>query len=441
MSETLFEITIILLLIVLNGIFAMSEIAIVSARPIRLQQMAQRGSRGATAALELADSPNRFLSTVQVGITLVGIFAGAFGGANIADDLAVLLSDLRWIGPYAETFSLVLVVGIITFLSVVVGELVPKRIALGSAEQIAALVARPMRTISVLATPIVRLFSVATDMSLKLMGIQVSEDEDVNEEEIRMMVQQGAEAGTIEESERDMVESIFRLGDRPLESMMTPRPEIVWLDVNAPEAEIRQMIHEAHNTRFPVCDGELDQVLGVVQAKDLLLDCLNGDMFDIKGAMHEPLLIPEKMPVLKALELFKQSGLHMALVFDEYGGIEGLITLIDILEAIVGDIPTMSERVEPPIVQRADGSWLVDGLITIDDFQEAFAVLSLPGEGKYLTLGGFVVFMLGSVPVTGHYFEWGGFRFEVADMDRYRVDKVLLTAVSDDITDTPPTGF
>lgn len=430
MPETLFEITIILLLLILNGIFAMSEIAVVSARPIRLQQMAQRGNRGAAVALELSNNPNRFLSTVQVGITLVGIFAGAFGGANIAGELAVPLSELPRLGRYADMLSLIIVVGTITFLSVVVGELVPKRIALGNAEQIAALVSRPMRSLSIIATPVVRLFSIATDVILKLLGVQASEDEEVNEEEIRMMIQQGAEAGTIEESERDMVESIFRLGDRSLESMMTPRPEIVWLDVNESEEEIRRLISESDSTRFPVCDGDLDHILGVVRAKDLLFACLDWRAFDIRAVMQEPLLIPEKMEALKALERFRQSGSHIALVFDEYGGIEGLITLIDILEAIVGDIPTMSEMVEPPIVQREDGSWLIDGLITIEDFKEAFAIQLLPGEGKYQTLGGFIVFMLSRIPAAGNHFVWGRFRFEVADMDRYRVDKVLLSDVT-----------
>ncbi|MBK8988424.1 MAG: HlyC/CorC family transporter [Chloroflexi bacterium] len=426
MPETLFEITIILLLLVINGLFAMSEIAIVSARPIRLQQMAQRGSRGAVVALELVNSPNRFLSTVQVGITLVGIFAGAFGGANIAGELAVPLRELRWVGRYADALSLVIVVGTITFLSVVIGELVPKRIALGNAEQIAALVSRPMRALSIIATPVVRLFSIATDMTLKLLGVQSPKDEEVNEEEIRMMLQQGAAAGTIEEAERDMVESIFRLGDRTLESIMTPRPEIVWIDVNAPQEEVRHLIYESNSTRFPVCDGALDRVLGVVQSKDLLFACLEGETFDIRTVMQEPLLIPDKMQALKALERFRQSGLQIALVFDEYGGIEGLVTLIDILEAIVGDIPTLNEKVDPPIVQREDGSWLVDGIIPIDDFKEAFAIGLLPGEDKYQTLGGFVVFMLGSIPTTGNHFIWGGFRFEVADMDGYRVDKVLF---------------
>jgi putative hemolysin len=428
MPETLFEITIILLLIILNGLFAMSEIAVVSARPIRLRQMAQHGNQGALVALELADNPNRFLSTVQVGITLIGIFAGAFGGANIAGELAIPLSELPWIGRYANAISLAIVVGTITFLSVVIGELVPKRIALGNAEQIAALISRPMRSLSTLATPIVHLFSMATEMTLRLLGIRTPEEESINEEEIRIMVQQGAKAGAIEEAERDMVESIFRLGDRPLESMMTPRPEIVWLDINAPENEIRHLIHTSNHARFPVCDGDLDRILGVIRAKDLLFDCLEGQPFDIKSVMQDPLLVPETMQALQALERFKQSGLHMALLFDEYGGIEGLVTLIDILQAIVGDIPTLEEIIEPPVVQREDGSWLVDGLMSIDDFKEAFAIRTMPGQGKYQTLGGFIVFMLGSIPETGTHFGWGGFRFEVADMDGYRVDKVLLQA-------------
>jgi putative hemolysin len=437
MSETLLGIAIILLLIVLNGVFAMSEIAVVSARPIRLRQMAQAGNRGAKAALELAENPNRFLSTVQVGITLVGILAGAYSGANIAGELAMPLGQLPWIGRYASALSLALVVATITFLSVVLGELVPKRIALGNTERIAAAIARPMHTLSVIATPVVHLFSVTTDATLALLGLQASVEEEVSEEEIRMMVQHGAQTGIIEEAERAMVESVFRLADRPLKAMMTPRPEIVWLDVNAPDREIRQLVHASHHSRFPVCDGDLDHVIGLVQARDLLFNCLEGRPLDIKVAMHKPLFAPETLPALKALERFKQTGLHMAVLFDEYGGIEGLVTLIDVLEAIVGDIPTLDEIVEPPIVQRDEGSWLIDGLISIDDFKEAFEIRSLPGEGTYQTLGGFIVFMIGSIPMTGSRFGWGGFRFEVADMDEHRVDKVLMqTAPEEDDTDS-----
>ncbi|MDX1665364.1 MAG: hemolysin family protein [Candidatus Promineifilaceae bacterium] len=433
MPETLFEIGIIFALILLNGLFAMSEIAVVSARTIRLQQMAGQGNRGAAAALELAESPNRFLSTVQVGITLVGIFAGAFGGANIAGELALVLDDLPYVGPYAMAVSLALVVGVITFLSVVVGELVPKRIALQNTERIASLIARPMAALAVAATPIVRLLSVSTDAVLALVGLQGTPDVEVSEEEIRVMVQQGAQAGIIEEAERDMVESVFRLGDRRLEGMMTPRPEIVWLDVNEPEQQLRDVIHDSPHSRFPVCDGDLDHVIGIVRARDLLFNCLEGRPLDVQSVMQEPVFAPEGMPALNALERFKESGQAMVMLIDEYGGVEGLVTLIDILEQIVGDIPTQEELIQPPIVQRDEHSWLVDGLLSVDEFKTAFAIRTLPGEGSYQTLGGFVVFMLGRIPTAGAHFGWGGYRFEVADMDGRRVDKILLeTAPEED---------
>jgi putative hemolysin len=422
------EILIILLLIVLNGLFAMSETAVVSARQTRLQQMAQSNHQGAQVALEMAQSPNRFLSTVQVGITLIGILAGAFGGANIANELVEPLQNVPWIGRYARGVSLALVVGTITFLSVVLGELVPKRIALAKPERIASIAARPMRSLSVIATPIVRLLSLTTDGVLALFKFDTQRADEVSEDEIRVMVQQAAEADIIENAERDMVESIFRLNDRPLRSMMTPRPEIVWLDVNASE-EMHDIVKTSHHSRFPVCDGNLDRVLGAVHAKDLLSYSLNGEPLDVRAVMQEPLFAPESMHALNSLEHFNRAGVHMALLVDEYGEIEGLVTLIDILEAIVGDIPTADEMVRPHIVQREDNSWLVDGLISVEEFKEAFSVRSLPNEGKYQTLGGFVLMMLNSIPSEGKHFGWGGLRFEVADMDGNRIDKVLIEAV------------
>ena len=425
MSGTIWEIAVVLLLILVNGLFAMSEIAVVSARRVRLQQMAMRGSKGAQVALQMAVAPTRFLSTVQVGITLVGIFAGAYGGATMAAQLAESLASLPYVGRYANTLSLLIVVGAITYLSVVVGELVPKRIALQSAEAIAAMIARPMYLLSVLATPVVRLLSVSTEAVLLVLGMRESTESEVSEEEIRILVEQGAQAGAIEEAERDMVESIFRLGDRPLKSLMTPRPEIVWLDLNAPEEQNREIAKVSNHSRFPVCDGDLDHVVGVVLAQDLLSQCLAEDRFDL-SAMKAPLFVPETMPALRALERFKESGMSMALLMDEFGGIEGLVTLIDILEAIVGDIPTPEEMVSPPIVKRDDGSWLVDGLLTVDEFRETFDVKPFPGEGTYHTLGGFIIYMLGEVPAAGQTVEWSGFRFEIMDMDGYRVDKVLV---------------
>ena len=432
MPQPALEIAIVLLLILVNGVFAMSEIAIVSARRVRLERMARDGNRGAQAALDLVDTPNRFLSTVQVGITLVGIFAGAFGGATIADNLTDTLAQITFLRPYAGGLSLALVVGAITFLSVVLGELVPKRIALQSAEQISSLVARPMQLLSTVATPVVRLLSLSTELVLKIMGIKARPESAVTEEEIRVLVEQGAQAGMIQEVERDMVESIFRLDDRPLEALMTPRPEIVWLDTNASAEENRRLIEDSDFSRFPVCDGDLDRVLGIVHSKALLSNCLDGKPLSIVEAMRPPLYVPETVHALRALERFKGSGIHMALLIDEYGGIEGLVTLFDILEAIVGDMPTLGEKSDPPIVEREDGSWLVDGLLAVDEFMRYFDIKVMPSQGSYQTVGGFMVLMLGSVPSTGEHFEWNDMRFEVADMDGNRVDKILVALVSEE---------
>lgn len=432
MSQVGFEVVIVLALILINGLFAMSEIAIVSARRIRLERMARDGNSGAETALALIDKPNLFLSTIQVGITLVAIFTGAYGGATIAGVLAELLSQFDFLAPYATGVSLALVVGVITYLSVVVGELVPKRIALQNPERISAAVAGPMQLLSRIAVPVVRLFSLSTEGVLRLLGVQEARDSAVTEEEIRVLIEQGAQAGMIEEVERDMVESIFRLDDRPLEAMMTARPEIVWLDVNASPEELRYTIENSDFSRFPVCDGDLDHVLGIVHSKDMLSRCLQGETLDIAAAMRPPLFVPETVHALRALERFKQSGIHMALLIDEYGGIEGLVTLFDILEAIVGDIPTLGETTEPPIVQREDGSWLVEGLLPIDGLMSHFDILAMPSAGQYQTVGGFMVLMLGSVPQAGESFEWNHMRFEVADMDGNRVDKIIVTLLDDD---------
>lgn len=426
MTEILLETVVILSLIIVNGLLAMSELAIVSSRRVRLQQMAQDGNHGAEVALELAETPNRFLSTVQVGITLVGIFAGAIGGATIAQALTGLLVQLPVLEPYAGAISLVVVVGTITFLTVVLGELVPKRVALQNTERIAATIARPMRSLSAVTWPIVRLLSLATDAVLALLRLEAQPKTTLTEEEIRMLVEQGAQAGIIEEVERDMVESVFQLGDRPLEAIMTPRPEIVWLDVNMPDEQIRQIVKSSSHSRFPVCDGQIDKALGLVRAKDLLVNCLGGERLKLREVMQEPLFAPENAQALHILERFRETGVHLAMLVDEYGGIEGLVTSFDILEAIVGDIPTMDEIDQPPVIQREDGTWLVDGMISVDDFKRAFDIRSLPGEGTYQTLAGFVVFMLGSLPAPGNHFGYGGFRFEVADMDGRRVDKVIL---------------
>ncbi|MBP9502097.1 MAG: HlyC/CorC family transporter [Candidatus Promineofilum sp.] len=422
------EIGILVILILINGLFALAEMSIVSSRRERLRMLVDDGNRGAATALRLSQEPTVFLSTVQVGITLIGILAGAFGSASLSDELSQLIAPIPIIGPYSRTVALALVVGVITFFQVVVGELVPKRLALRNPERIAAAVAGPMSVLSRIARPVVRLLALTTRFFLRVLGVRddISETT-VTEEEIKVLVEQGAQAGVFEEAERDMVESIFRFGDRQLRSLMTPRTEIVWLDINDPEEEIRDTVSQSHHSRFPVCDDALDRVIGIVQAKDMLSNSWTDQPFDLKSIMRPPLFLPETMSALRALERFKQTGIQEALLVDEFGGIEGLVTLIDMMEAIVGDIPTAEEIAEPPVVKREDGSWLVDGSIDIDDLKELLEVGELPDEGDYQTLGGFIVLLIGRLPRAGDRVDWQDYRFEVVDMDGYRIDKVLLS--------------
>ncbi|PPS45050.1 hemolysin family protein [Chroococcidiopsis sp. TS-821] len=426
-----FEILIILLLIVANGIFAMSEIAVVSSRKARLQQLANEGNAKARAALKLAESPNNFLSTVQVGITLIGVLTGAFGGATIARNIASYLQQIPILAPYSQAIALAIVVLTITYLSLIIGELVPKRLALHSPERIAANIAMPMRLIAALFSPAVYLLSASTDFVLRILGIGPSTEPLVTEEEIKVLIEQGTEAGTFEVAEQDMVERVFRLGDRPVSALMTPRPEIVWLDLeDSLEANRHKIINGGHS-RFPVCQGGLDNVLGIVPVSDLLARCLSNQPLDLTVSLRQPVFVPESTRGLKVLEMFKQTGTHIALVVDEYGVIQGLVTLNDILIEIVGDVPSADDREEPQVVQREDGSWLLDGMLSIDEFFELFAIKEIPTEhrGSYQTLGGFVITHLGRIPTASDYFEWQGMRIEVVDMDGNRVDKVLVAPI------------
>lgn len=425
------ELFIVILLLIANGVFAMSEIAVVSARKARLQQWANEGNIRARTALELANAPNRFLSTVQIGITLIGILAGAFGGATIATKLAVVLDALPFLAPYGRALALGFVVLSITYLSLIIGELVPKRLALSSPERIAVAVAPLMRALSGLASPVVRLLSLSTDAVLRLLGVRPSAEPPVTEEEIRLLLQQGAQAGMFEAAEQAMVERVFRLGDRRVAAVMTPRTEIVWLDCHACLDDIQRTVTESVHSRFLVAQGTLDNVLGVVHAKDLLARALAGQPIDLAALARQPLYVPESMRALQVLELFKQSGTHIALAVDEYGGVQGLVTPSNILEAIVGDIPSAGELGEPQAVQREDGSWLLDGMLAVDEFKELFHLSALPDEeqGVYQTLAGFVIMQLGRIPAVADRFEWEGLRFEVVDMDANRIDKVLVTPV------------
>ncbi len=437
MSSITFEILIILVLIIANGIFSMSEMAVVSARKVRLQQLANQGDTKARVALKLAESPNHFLSTIQIGISLIGILTGAFGGATIASRLAVYVRLVPFLAPYSEPLSFGIVVLIITYLSLIIGELVPKRLALNNPERIAAIVAIPMRALATLASPAVYLLSTSTDTIVRMLGITPSTEPQVTEEEIKILIEQGTEAGTFEEAEQDMVERVFRLGDRPANSFMTPRPDIVWLDLEDSPEENREKMAESSYSRYPVCQGGLDNVLGVIPVTHLLTRSFRGETLDLTMGLRQPVFVPESTRGLKVLEMFKQTITHIALVVDEYGVIQGLITLNDIMSEIVGDVPAEPGQDEPQAVQREDGSWLLDGMLSVEDFFKLFEMEEWESDerGSYQTLGGFVITHLGRIPAAADHFEWQGMRIEVMDMDGNRVDKVLVVPAPSQVVD------
>ncbi len=422
-------ILVIVLLVVINGIFVMAEMAVVSSRKPRLQQFANEGSRGAQIALELATHPDRFLATTQIGITLIAILTGAFGERTLTERLSASVQEMPRFAPYSETIAFAVVVAGITYLSLVIGELLPKRLALHNPERIASAMAGFTRFVSQLCAPLVALISGSTRVVMGALRLRPAEGPPVTEEEIKVMMEQGAEAGVFEEAEHDIVKSIFKLGDRAVSALMKPRRDVVWLDLDDPFIENQKKLASSLYSRFPVGQGSLDNVLGIVQTKDLLTRCLAGSRMDLRENLRPPLFVPEGLPALRLLEMFKKSRTHMALVVDEYGGVEGLVTLNDILEDLVGDVASVDMPEERQVYQRPDGSWLIDGKLQIDKLKEVLNIASLPDEqlGSYQTLGGLVMLQVGRVPVTGDVFETQGYRFEVVDMDGKRVDKVLVS--------------
>ena len=429
LSLSFLQIAIIVALTLLNGLFAMSETALVSSRQARLRQRAEAGNHGARTALELAEEPTRFLSTVQIGISLIGVLAGAFGGATLAEPLAGALRGVPGLAPYSWALAFGLVVTGITYLSLIIGELVPKRLALNAPESIASRVARPMRLLSALAAPMVWLLAASTEAVLKLLGARRSGDPPITEQEVEALLEEGERVGVFEEEERELVARALRLDDRPVSELMTPRPNIVWLDTEDPPQEHRRQVVEHRHSYYPVARGDLDNLLGLASVKDAWARMMAGEQVDLLEALRQPPLVPESVPATSALETFKRSGLPVALVIDERGNCEGLITSTDILEALVGEVPDIHNHVEKPmIVRRADGSWLVDGLVLADELRERLGLRALPddGLGDYQTVGGLVMERLGRVPVEGDRFEWEEFSFEVLDMDGRRVDKVLV---------------
>lgn len=423
------EITIILVLIIINGILAMSEIAVVSSRKARLQQLASKGDERAQSVLDLANEPNRFLSTIQIGITLVGILAGAFGGATIAGQLGRSLNRIPIINPYGNSVSLIVVVAFITYLTVIFGEIVPKRLALHSPERVASFIARPMQFLSNITSPFVNFLSFSTEKILKIFGIKEYYGQPVTEDEILVLLEQGRLAGTFEQEEQSIVNNVFQLSDEQLNYLMTPRTQIVFLDLGDSIEENTKIITESIHNTFPVCIGSLENIVGVIQVKNILSKTVAGEPVDLLSLTTPPLFVPETMRAFKVLEIFKESGKQFALVTDEYGIVQGLVTLTDILEAIVGDIPTPHELANPQATQREDGSWLLDGMIPIDDFKELFNIKELPDEdtADFQTLGGFVLKQMDKIPSVSESFKWDKFKFEVVDMDGNRVDKILLS--------------
>jgi putative hemolysin len=432
MGDITFEIILIILLLIANGLFSMSEMAVVSARKARLKKRASDGDKGAQAALELADNPGSFLSTVQIGITLVGILAGAFGGATISKKLTPYLKGFPALEPYADKISFGFVVMIITYLSLVIGELIPKRLALHSPDKIAAMMAAPMKKLSALTSPLVRLLEGSTNGLLRLFGLRESSEPPVTEDEIKVLIEQGIGAGVFEEAERDLIERTFHLGDRKVSELMVPRPDVIFLDLDDPPEVVKMVVSNNRISRYPVIQGSPDNVVGVVRAKDLLAGAFANQPFDLNAVMTPALYLPDTMPAFKAIEMFKSSRRHMAMVIDEHGGVEGLVTVNDILDALVGDIPSMDEQEEQAVVRREDGSLLLDGALSVDQLKQTLRIKQLPGEddGGFQTLGGFLMARLGRVPAVTDQVELNGWRFEIMDMDRRRVDKVLATQVS-----------
>ncbi len=420
------EILLIAILILINALLAMSEAALVASRKARLQQQANEGNKSSALALKLIEDPNIFLSTIQIGITLIGVLAGAVGGATIAEILAVSMQNIPYIGEYSESIALGIVVLTITVLTIWLGELVPKRLGLNSPEKIAQVVAGPMLFISKVFSPLIKLMSGATNFVLRLIGVDPAAESLITEEELQMLISQGTQAGVFQEAEQDMVQGIFKLGDSRVYSLMTPRTEVVWLDITDSVEEIRTKIADCPFSRFPVRQDSLDTIVGIVKSRDLLLESLSDKEFDLKSLLKPAYFIPETMFASRALELFREKKTELLLVVDEFGGLQGLLTINDLLEEIVGAM----EFEEPQATQRQDGSWLLDGMLEADEFKELFDFNSLPHEGEYETLSGFMMTSLGRVPQPSDSFEWNGFLFEVIDMDGRRVDKVLVTALA-----------
>lgn len=429
-------------LIILNGLFAMAEIALVTARKSRLMKLAAKGDGAAAVALKLGEDPTRFLSTIQIGITSIGLLNGIVGEAALAGPLSRYLQGLGVQEAGADIFATVLVVVVVTYISIVIGELVPKRLGQISPEPIARIVARPMLALAAVSRPFVALLSLSTHTLLRAMGVRQDTPSGVTEEEIHAMLEEGSESGVIEQHQHEMVRNVFRLDDRQLRSLMIPRADVVYLDVRkAPDVNLCHLIDSEHS-RFPVCDGGFEKVLGVIHAKQALAYVARGQMPDFTSNLQPAIYVPETLTGMELLEQFRANNRQMAFVINEYGDIEGIVTLQDLLEAVTGEFKPRNDD-DAWAVQREDGSWLLDGAIPIPEMKDRLKLKEVPEEdkGRYHTLSGMVMLLLGRVPLTGDTAEWERWRFEIVDMDNKRIDKVLATpvAIQEPLANSTPT--
>lgn len=422
------EIFIILLLILLNGVFSMSEIALISSRKSRLESSAKKGNSSAKTALDLANSPNKFLSTVQIGITLIGILTGIYSGKAITEDVKNFLLRIDFLSAYADSLAVAIIVVLVTFFTLILGELVPKRIGLTYPESIAKMVALPMKFISVVTAPFIWLLTISTEFLLKIFKIKPNQDGKITEEEIKAIIKEGTEGGEVQEIEQDIVERVFHIGDRKINSLMTHRKSVNYLSLEDSKEEIKDKILEELHSVYPVCEeNNLDTVIGVVFLKDIFMSFEKG-IFDLRSITKEPVYFIEHTSAYRALEVFKTTKVHYALVTDEYGVIQGIITLNDILEALVGDASDFYQD-EFQLVEREDGSWLVDGHYSLHDFLTHFELDDMINNYDVTTVSGLIITELGYIPKQGEKLQWNSFNFEIIDMDGVKIDKILVEKI------------
>jgi putative hemolysin len=424
------EIILLFSLIVINGVLAMSEVALLTSKRAKLSAMAARGKKSAEVAIRISEDPTQFLSTIQIGITSIGLLSGIVGESIFAKPLAIWLQSVGVLDGVADVSATVFVVLIVTFIAITVGELVPKRIGQSNPEQIAAVIATPMLILSKVTKPFVVILTVTTNTLLRLFGIGKHKEATVTEDEIEAILDEGSVAGLIEDQERELVKNVFRLDDRKLGSLMVPRSEIVFVDINDPEAESFNLIAQSVRSRIPVCDGGLDSIIGVLSAKTALSTVARGEKLSLQENLDPPLYVPETLTGMDLLEQFKQSRTHIAFVVDEYGGLEGLVTIQDIFDTLIGEIVTEGEEATDP-VQRDDGSWLFEGDTSIPEIKDCLAIDELPEQdkGRYHTVSGLILLLLGKMPVAGDSVVLADWKLEVVDMDGRRIDKILATRI------------